>query len=181
MPRPVNPLITRERAAQAALKIIDEEGLEKLNLKLVAKSLGVKAPSLYYHFQDKSELLAEVARLLVLNSIPKKKTSGITNWKDGIVDNCKKTRKALLQHPKATPLLLTLKPTDSLLNTYEYWFKVYDAPQEDHQLIIEGLEKMTFGSVLIGSSIRPQSTSKAEEQKEAQVFEECLYRFLATF
>ena len=50
--------------------VIDEHGLEGFNLALVAKRLGVRAPSLYHHFKDKNELLAEVARLVLLGVPP---------------------------------------------------------------------------------------------------------------
>ena len=67
MSRPTKPLITRERAARAALGVIDVQGLDSLSLELVARRIGVKAPSLYYHFKDNTELLAEVARLLLVD------------------------------------------------------------------------------------------------------------------
>src|SRR3546814_3495147 len=51
--RPAKPLISRDRAARAALGAIDIHGLEALSLELVAQRLGVKAPSLYYHFKHK--------------------------------------------------------------------------------------------------------------------------------
>ena len=64
--RPSKPLISRTNAAEAALEVIDEHGLEELSLSLVAKKLGVRPPSLYPHFKDKSELLQEVARLMLV-------------------------------------------------------------------------------------------------------------------
>ena len=69
MARPSKPLISRSGAALAALAVIDEAGLEELSLSLVAHKLGVRPPSLYHHFKDKSELLEEVARIMLL-SIP---------------------------------------------------------------------------------------------------------------
>ena len=61
MPRPTNPMISRRGAAQAALAVIDEHGLDGFSMALVAKRLSVKPPSLYHHFRDRRELLAEVA------------------------------------------------------------------------------------------------------------------------
>ena len=67
--RPSKPLISRETAAKAALDVIDEVGLDKLSLDRVAKKLRVQPPSLYHHFSDKAELMAEVARL-ILTDLP---------------------------------------------------------------------------------------------------------------
>ena len=52
MARPTKPLISRDLCAQAALRIIDEDGLEALSLEKLARELGVKAPSLYHHFSN---------------------------------------------------------------------------------------------------------------------------------
>lgn len=181
MARPGSPIITREKAAQAALSIIDDEGLDKLNLKLVAKLLGVKAPSLYYHFKNKSELLEEVTRLLVLNAIPKKKTAGVSCWKEGIIDICRRTRRSLLQHPEAAPLLLSVEPTKVFIDTYEYWLKAYGAPMQDREVIMEGLEKMTLGSILIGSRLITHPETKSQDTGDSELFNRCLERFLHSF
>ena len=58
MARPRSPLISRETAIRAGLEVIDELGLDAFSLPLLAKRLGVKAPSLYHHFRDKSDVLA---------------------------------------------------------------------------------------------------------------------------
>jgi AcrR family transcriptional regulator len=54
---------------QTAVKLLEEEGPEGLSLRAVAKRLGVKAPSLYNYFADKSALeravIAEGQRLLL--------------------------------------------------------------------------------------------------------------------
>ena len=43
--RPTTALITRQSAAEAALAMIDQNGLEALSLLSVARVLGVSAPS----------------------------------------------------------------------------------------------------------------------------------------
>lgn len=47
--------------ARAALKLLNETGLEGLSLRAIAKELDVKAPALYWHFKDKQALLDEMA------------------------------------------------------------------------------------------------------------------------
>ena len=64
MARPPTAMITRKNAAKAALAEVDANGLDGFGLGRVATRLGVKAPSFYYHFHNKDELLAETARLL---------------------------------------------------------------------------------------------------------------------
>ena len=58
-----------EGIVQTAVQLLEEEGPEGLSLRAVAKSLGVKAPSLYNYFADKATLeravIAQGQRLLL--------------------------------------------------------------------------------------------------------------------
>ncbi|HKW59694.1 MAG TPA: TetR family transcriptional regulator [Candidatus Dormibacteraeota bacterium] len=53
--------LTRERLVQAALELINEEGLEALSMRGLADRLEVKAASLYWHVRDRRELLELLA------------------------------------------------------------------------------------------------------------------------
>ena len=151
MGRPPKPIITKEGAARAALAVIDEQGLEGLSLGLVARRLGVKAPSLYYHFKDKAALLAEVARIILLDvKVPK--IAADSDWREILVKLLLATRRSLLQHPQAAPLMLQFFPRYLLLASYDRWISIYQAPPAVHMTIIEGLEKLTFGSALFAAT-----------------------------
>lgn len=57
---------TRPRTSLAAIvgearRILEAEGLEGLTMQRVAKAVGVRAPSLYKHVRDRSELVRLVA------------------------------------------------------------------------------------------------------------------------
>ena len=54
--------LTRERITQAALHIMDTEGLEAVSMRRVAREVGVEAMSLYNHVHDKDDLLNGVDR-----------------------------------------------------------------------------------------------------------------------
>ena len=49
MPRPSKPLLTRRGIADEALALVEEEGIEALTTRRLAKRLGVEGPSLYNH------------------------------------------------------------------------------------------------------------------------------------
>jgi AcrR family transcriptional regulator len=57
--------LTRERIAQAALELIDEEGLESCSMRRLGAQLGVEAMALYHHYADKGQLLDAVMDRLV--------------------------------------------------------------------------------------------------------------------
>lgn len=151
MGRPAKPLITRERAARAALDIIDRQGLDALNLELVARSMGVKAPSLYYHFSDKAELLMEVARLILLEAVA---PAPVGDWEEDLIALCVAVRRSVLTHPNAAPLLLQFFPRRLLLEAYDDAVARYPFPMEHRLVLIEGAEKLTFGSALFEASAR---------------------------
>lgn len=149
MARPLKPLISRENAATSALAVIDEVGLDGLSLVRVADKLGVKAASLYHHFQDKTELLAEVARLLLLN-LPGMKHE--LPYEERIVALCVSARRSLLRHPNAALLMLQFFPRHLLLEAYDEAAAADPYPPEFHMAVIEATEKLTFGSALFAAA-----------------------------
>jgi TetR/AcrR family tetracycline transcriptional repressor len=66
---PLTPAVITDEA----LALLNQEGLEGVNLRRLADRLGIKAPSLYWHFADKSALLAAMAERIFndgLDSVP---------------------------------------------------------------------------------------------------------------
>jgi TetR/AcrR family transcriptional regulator, tetracycline repressor protein len=49
--------IDRTQIVEAALELLDQEGLAGVTTRRVAERLGVKSSSLYWHFRDREELL----------------------------------------------------------------------------------------------------------------------------
>src|SRR5437773_696462 len=52
--------LTRERIVEAALQVMDAEGLEAVSMRRVAREVGVEAMSLYHYVKDKDDLLAGI-------------------------------------------------------------------------------------------------------------------------
>lgn len=55
--RPRREPLSRQRIIQAALRIMDEEGLEAVTMRRIGRDLGVEAMSLYNHVRDKEDIL----------------------------------------------------------------------------------------------------------------------------
>jgi TetR/AcrR family transcriptional regulator, tetracycline repressor protein len=161
MGRPNRALISRERAARAALDIIDVQGLSGLNLELVAKRLGVKAPSLYYHFRNKSELLAEVA-LCVLRDVRPRIRKGMA-WEEAIIRVAVASRREILLHPNAAPLMLEHFPKRIFLERYDFWASLCPYPDEIKMVILEAMDKLMFGSAMFASAARSKATPELPE------------------
>jgi AcrR family transcriptional regulator len=57
--------LSRERILEAALRVMDAEGLEAVSMRRVAREVGVEAMSLYHHVEDKDDLLGGVCSLVM--------------------------------------------------------------------------------------------------------------------
>ena len=160
MARPKTALIDREDAVHTALEMIDEDGLASFSLEKLSKRLGVRGPSLYHHFDDRADLLAQVARL-VLTEVPDPFGGGEARsakepWDELVLRMTLEFRRAMLRHPNAGPVLLEHFPRDQVLRTYEQVVTTLEeegVPDEYHLLIFEGLEKLTLGSALYWSAV----------------------------
>ena len=138
--RPKKALITRETAVQAALEIIEENGLSDFSLGAVARKMDVKSPSLYHHFQHKEDLLEEVAREIL--SLARFAEDESADWETRTIQICLDTRKALLRYPNAAPLILQFFPRHLMLGAYERAVIGYPETRELHMAILEAIEKL---------------------------------------
>lgn len=59
--RPVRPALSEALVIDTARRVLAEEGLDALSLRGVAARLGVTAPALYAHVDDKLDLLRRLA------------------------------------------------------------------------------------------------------------------------
>jgi AcrR family transcriptional regulator len=137
------------------------QGLSGLSLELVARQMGVKAPSLYYHFKDKSELLSQVA-LHILRDI-RMPFSAADPWDEMLVKVCVATRRSILLHPNAAPLLLEFFPRHLFLRAYDFWIAKCPYPARYQMTMTEGLEKLTHGSALFAAAARAKGVAPLPE------------------
>lgn len=161
MARPSRPLISREATIEAALKIIDEDGLEALSLPRLAREMNVRAPSLYHHFSDKSEILAAVSQAIVAKTVlPRRKKDG--DWAEWFTQLTLNFRTAVLRHRNAAPILLQYMPREMMTDMYEEaasYLAECEVPAHLHVQILDGLEKLAIGAT-IAEAMRPASRTR---------------------
>ncbi len=161
MARPSTPLISRDATIQAALRIIDEGGPESLSLPRLARELNVKAPSLYHHFSDKNEILAEVAKTIIAGThLPPKSRTG--DWQEWFTQLSLNFRTAVLKHRRAAPILLQMLPRDALTDLFEEaasYLAECGVPEDQWVMILDGLEKFSLGATL-AEAMRPPSRAR---------------------
>jgi TetR/AcrR family tetracycline transcriptional repressor len=62
--------LDRAAIADAAIALLDREGLEGLSTRRLAAELGIRGPSLYWHFKNKRELVDQMAARLRMEALP---------------------------------------------------------------------------------------------------------------
>jgi AcrR family transcriptional regulator len=62
--KPVDQRLTKDGILQAALRIVDAEGVESLSMRKLAADLGVNPMSIYPHVENKAALLDGLTRLI---------------------------------------------------------------------------------------------------------------------
>jgi TetR/AcrR family transcriptional regulator, tetracycline repressor protein len=74
--------VNREIVVRAALALLNQVGLEQLTLRRLAKELKIQAPTLYWHFKSKEELVDAMATLVLAEGAPGLVPSkDATDWK----------------------------------------------------------------------------------------------------
>ncbi|MGI5328580.1 TetR family transcriptional regulator [Actinomadura nitritigenes] len=157
MPRPRQPLISRTGAVAAAIEIIDTEGLDALSLPRLARHLDVRAPSLYHHFDDKSEILGAVVAAIVADTVVPRKPPP-ERWVDWFVQLSLNLRRVVLRHRNAAPLLLQYPPRDLLADLYEDAARFLEAsgvPAEVHVQILDSMDTLVLGAVISEAARTP--------------------------
>lgn len=87
-----------------ALRLIDDEGLEAVTVRRLAKELNVKAVSFYHHFEDKDEILAGACRL-AFEGVRTPKTAD-QDWKAWLLEANIIYFRILQAHPNLIPILM---------------------------------------------------------------------------
>ncbi|KUI25140.1 transcriptional regulator [Mycobacterium sp. IS-1742] len=101
MPRPRS--LSSTQVAEAALALIDDEGLPSLSMRTVARRLGVGTMSLYRYVSDRAQL-----EELVVNQVLSGLDTGLPRGSAGrrLAVLAERVRSAAARHPAAVPLLL---------------------------------------------------------------------------
>src|SRR5262245_28974532 len=114
--------LSRERVLHAAIAVADSAGIGSLTIRSLARELGVKPMSVYYHVANKDEILDAIVDL-VFGEIALPLVGG--EWRDEMRRRARSAREALRRHrwaiglleSRATPGPETLRHHDATIGT----------------------------------------------------------------
>ncbi|MEU5437995.1 TetR/AcrR family transcriptional regulator [Streptomyces sp. NPDC020719] len=76
--------VTIDRIVRAAFELIEQDGLDALSMRKLADRLGIKAATLYWHVQDKHDLIDLLAEALFAD-FPMEDLADSEDWKGNLV------------------------------------------------------------------------------------------------
>ncbi|MBM7689488.1 TetR family transcriptional regulator [Enterococcus ureilyticus] len=107
----MEPKLSKETIVQAAFELLKETPeLEKLSMRKVAKKLGVQAPAIYWHIENKQALLQRMAEEIenhFISPTPK------DNWKETIYAYMENYYELYQQYPCAIEIEIQTIPSYS--------------------------------------------------------------------
>lgn len=137
-PRTRREPLTRERIVEAALRLMDSEGLEAVTMRRIGRELGVEAMSLYNHVEDKEDILGGVVEAVMAEyEFPR----ASDDWRETARRAARSWRTLLKCHPNVITLMSEQrKPTRT----------------------VESLQPMDFAlGVLASRGLGPEETVRA--------------------
>ncbi|MFT2015454.1 TetR/AcrR family transcriptional regulator C-terminal domain-containing protein [Streptomyces sp. 796.1] len=103
------PPLTRARIVEAAVALLDEEGIDRLTMRRLAERLAVMAPSLYWHVDTKDDVI-DLAVDAIFGEV-EPATDASADWRTQVTTVLTAWRAALLRHPWAAAVPARRRPT----------------------------------------------------------------------
>ncbi|MFH9393730.1 TetR/AcrR family transcriptional regulator C-terminal domain-containing protein [Streptomyces sp. NPDC017413] len=103
------PPLTRGRITEAAIALLDEEGMERLTMRHLAERLGIGATTLYWHVDTKDDVV-DLATDAIFAEAPLP-DGHAENWQENVVALLSGCRTMLLRHPWSAALPLRQRPS----------------------------------------------------------------------
>lgn len=101
--------LSKEKIVQAAFQLLTEKpDLEKLSMRKVAQRLGIQAPAIYWHVENKQALLQSMAEEIEDHFMPPKPQA---NWKETIYAYMENYYELYQQYPCATEIEIQTIPS----------------------------------------------------------------------
>jgi AcrR family transcriptional regulator len=102
----VDVKLSRDVVLDAALKFVDDHGVQALSMRKLGAALGVEGMALYYYLPNKDALLDGLAERVTSGIIDNAPAPDLA-WREWIRQFAAGLRRTLLKHPAVLPLVAT--------------------------------------------------------------------------
>lgn len=142
--------LSRERILEAALRFVDEHGLDALSMHKLGAQLGVKGMSLYNHVRGKDDVLDGLVETMwaeIEDAAP-----AIADWRQGFRGVGNAIRDTVRRHPRAAVLLTSraLMPEAALRTVRDHIAAAVaaDEPVENAHALLRTVTTYALGTAL---------------------------------
>lgn len=170
-----------DQIVEAALRVIDTKGLDRLTTRRLADELGIHQPNLYRRISNRDELLGLVTeRIMSEVELPRRDPR---EWEDWLTECAVSIRRTWLRHPSAATLMLHGGRYPHILEILESIARVFvdrGFASEGLATAIQSYGGYVFGSTLLEAMSRTRQiavTSSAQAPPQADVPTESLDDF----
>jgi TetR/AcrR family tetracycline transcriptional repressor len=147
--------LDRVQVVNAAIDLLDEVGLNGLTLRRLANELGVQAPALYWHFENKQELLDQMVVAISSTEAPLRLPTEGVAWDDWLADRARDMRRSLNRHRDGAILAASTQPQPSQWQDIEANIEVLvDAGMTAADAL---RARLTVGNYVIGFALEEQA------------------------
>lgn len=163
--------LNREQVLTEALHLLDEKGLEGLSLRTLAGRLGVQAPTLYWHVENKAALLDALSDAIMQEALAELPAlDSAHSWQEWMLGALKALRDAMIAHRDGARVVSGAH--DSLLRaefTELAMARLIDGGVDPRRawVIVLAATRYTLGHVLAeqGPDAAPSAELEAEFQR----------------
>lgn len=126
-PRAGAERLSRDAILAAALRIVDDEGVEAMTMRRLAGTLGVNPMSIYHHLPNKAAVFAGLAEVVFAGLDAVQPRAGLS-WQEELKDAARAYRAALQAHPNLALQVLSdpSAVSDVVVVTVEPFYRALD-------------------------------------------------------
>jgi AcrR family transcriptional regulator len=166
-PRAGAERLSRTAILTAALRIVDEEGIDALTMRRLASTLEVNPMSLYHHLPNKAAVLAGLAEL-VFADLEQSDPGDTVPWDEQLKVAARAYRSALRAHPNLALQVLsdTSAVSEVVVVTVEPYYRALDRAGLSPRQIFESVNTIVdfiHGFTLGEASVRADTFELAPD------------------
>jgi len=158
----------QQEIVAAALQLVDEQGLDRLNMRALAGRLGVQASALYWHVGDKAELTSLMAVSFYARALAAAPAD--VGWRAWLLGFGHAFRGALLAHRDSARLCAVARPIGDVQESAERLAAPLVALGLSHHAALSALASVI--SLALGWSVYEQSNALHDHLAEMIGFDE---------
>ena len=155
--------LDKQRIVEEAVALLDDDGLDGLTLRKLAKRLDVQAPTLYWHVPNTAALITAVADVILDQGFGDMAPPAPgERWQDWLTEVAIRLRRALLDHRDSARVISFAQLSRRMTAISELAMSSLvdcGVPLRDARIIVLTVERFTVGHVLEEQAPRPDAES----------------------